>query len=145
MSPGRRLSTGTAAKKLSLLKDAVPGLSRVLVLSYLVDPIAPPQIKELQNAANSPGVKLLVHDIRNAGDLAAAFDAGVREGAQGVLTTLESIFAAERKRVVELAAQYGLPGLYHSRLVVEAGGLMAYGLIYDQIPSVHCHLRRQNS
>ena len=73
-------------------------------------------------------MKLLVHDIRNADDLAAAFDAGVSEGAQGVLTTLESIFVAERKHVVELAAQYGLPGLYHSRLVVEAGGLMAYDL-----------------
>ena len=47
------VAAGTAAKKLSLLKEAVPGLSRVLVLSYLVDPIAPPQVKELQNAADS--------------------------------------------------------------------------------------------
>jgi ABC-type uncharacterized transport system substrate-binding protein len=120
------MATGTAAKRLSLLKEAVPGMSRVLVLSYLVDPIAAPQVKELQSAADSMGVKLLVRDIRSADDLAAAFDAGASEGAQGVLTTLESIFVAERKRVVELSAQYKLPGLYHSRLVVEAGGLMAY-------------------
>jgi putative ABC transport system substrate-binding protein len=120
------MATGTAAKRLSLLKEAVPAMSRVLVLSYLVDPIAAPQVKELQSAADSMGVKLLVRDIRSADDLAAAFDAGASEGAQGVLTTLESIFVAERKRVVELSAQYRLPGLYHSRLVVEAGGLMAY-------------------
>lgn len=120
------MSTGTAAKRLSLLKEAVPGLSRVLVLSYLVDPIAAPQVKELQSAADALGLTLLVHDIRNADDLAAAFAAGVGEGAQGVLTTLESIFVAERKHLVELATRYGLPGLYHSRLVVEAGGLMAY-------------------
>jgi putative ABC transport system substrate-binding protein len=120
------MTTGTAAKRLSLLKEAVPGMSRVLVLSYLVDPIAAPQVKEMQGAADSLGVKLLVHEIRHAEDLAAAFDAGASEGAQGVLTTLESIFVAERKRVVELAALHRLPGLYHSRLVVEAGGLMAY-------------------
>jgi putative tryptophan/tyrosine transport system substrate-binding protein len=120
------MTTGTAAKRLSLLKEAVPELSRVLVLSYLVDPIAAPQLKELQNAAETLGLKLLVHDIRNADDLAPAFEAGAEEGAQGVLTTLESIFVAERQRVVELAAQHRLPGLYHSRLVVEAGGLMAY-------------------
>jgi putative ABC transport system substrate-binding protein len=120
------MSTGIAAKRLSLLKEAVPGMSRVLVLSYFMDPIAAPQVKELQSAADSLGVRLLVREIRNADDLAAAFDAGASEGAQGVLTTLESIFVAERKRVVELAAQYRLPGLYHSRLVVDAGGLMAY-------------------
>ena len=120
------MTTGTAAKRLSLLKEAVPGMSRLLVLSYLVDPIAARQVKEMQRAADSLGVKLLVHDIRHADDFAAAFDAGASEGAQGVLTTLESIFVAERKRVVELATRYRLPGLYHSRLVVEAGGLMAY-------------------
>ena len=120
------MSSGLAAKRLELLKEAVPRISRVLVLSYLVDPIAPPQVKELESAAASLGVKLLVRDIRTADDLPAAFDAGARERAEGVLTTAESIFVAERKRVVELAAQHRLPGLYPYRLMVEAGGLMAY-------------------
>jgi putative ABC transport system substrate-binding protein len=120
------MATGTAAKRLSLLKETVPGMSRVLVLSYLVDPIAPFQVKELRSAADSLELKLLVREIRNADDLSAAFEAGAKDGAQGVLTTLESIFVAERKRLVELSAQYRLPGIYHSRLVVEAGGLMAY-------------------
>jgi putative tryptophan/tyrosine transport system substrate-binding protein len=121
-----QMSSGLAAKRLELLKEAVPGISRVLVLSYLVDPIAPPQIKELESAAQSLGVKLLVRDIRNADDLSAAFEAGARERAEGVLATAESIFVAERKRVVELASQHKLPGLYPYRLMAEAGGLMAY-------------------
>jgi putative ABC transport system substrate-binding protein len=120
------MTSGLAAKRLELLTDAVPGISRVLVLSYLVDPIAKPQVKELQDAADALGVKLLVHDIRTADDLPAAFDAGAGERAQGVLTTAESIFAAQRQRVVQLAAQYRLPGLYPFRLIVDAGGLMAY-------------------
>jgi putative ABC transport system substrate-binding protein len=60
-----QISSGLAAKRLELLKEAIPGISRVLVLSYLVDPIAQPQIKELESAAHSLGVKLLVSDIRN--------------------------------------------------------------------------------
>ncbi len=71
-------------------------------------------------------LKLIVRDVQTGDDLAAAFEAGARAGAQGVLTTLESIFFVERNRVVELAAKYKIPGLYNSRMVVEAGGLMAY-------------------
>jgi putative ABC transport system substrate-binding protein len=121
-----QMSSGLAAKRLELLKEAVPTISRVLVLTYLVDPIAAPQVKELEGAANSLGVKLLVRDIRAADDLPTAFDSGARESAEGVLATAESIFVAERKRIVELAAQHRLPGLYPYRQVVDAGGLMAY-------------------
>ncbi|MFI5012346.1 MAG: ABC transporter substrate-binding protein [Hyphomicrobiales bacterium] len=121
-----QMASGLAAKRLALLKEAVPTISRVLVLSYLVDPIAAPQVKELESAAASQGVKLLVRDIRTADDLAAAFDAGASERAEGLLATAESIFVAERERVVQLAAQYRLPGLYPYRAIVEAGGLMAY-------------------
>jgi putative ABC transport system substrate-binding protein len=120
------MAAGIAAKRLGLLKEAVPRISRVLVLSYLVDPIAAPQVKELERAAHSLRVKLLIRDIQTADDLPAAFDAGAREGAEGVLATAESIFVAERTRVVQLAAQHRLPGMYPYRDVVDAGGLMAY-------------------
>src|SRR5262249_51074875 len=64
-----------ATKRLQLLKEAVPAISRVLVLSYLVDPIAPLQVKALQQTAPSLGVTLQIHDIRTADDLPAAFEA----------------------------------------------------------------------
>ena len=114
------------AKRLELLKEAVPRLSRVLVLTYLVDPVSPPQIQALESAARSLGVKLVVRDIRSADDLSAAFATGAKEHADAVLTTTASIFAAQRQRVVQLAAQHRLPGLYPFRAVVDAGGLMAY-------------------
>ena len=121
------MASGLAAKRLELLKEFVPRISRVLVLSYLVDPIAAPQVKELENAARPLGVKLLVQDIRTADDLPTAFDAGARGRAEGLLTTAESIFVVHRKRVVELAAQHRLPGMYPYREMVEVGGLMSYG------------------
>ncbi len=98
----------------------------MLVLSYPVDPIATAQVKETANAARSLGVKLLVQDIRTADDLPAAFDAGARGNAEGLLTTSASIFVAQRKRVIELAAKHRLPGLYPYIALVDAGGLMAY-------------------
>jgi putative ABC transport system substrate-binding protein len=120
------MASGLAAKRLALLKEAMPNISRVLVLSYLVDPIAAPQVKELQQAARSLKVTLLVQDIRSGDDLPAAFDAGARAHVGGLLTTAESLFVAQRRQVVELAARYRLPGLYPYRAMVDAGGLMAY-------------------
>ena len=121
------MASGLAAKRLELLKRFDPRISRVLVLSYLTDPIAAPQVKELEDAARSLGVKLLVQDIRSGDDLPAAFDAGVKWGAEAVLTTAESIFVVQRQRVVELAAQHRLPGLYPYKEMAEAGGLMWFG------------------
>jgi putative ABC transport system substrate-binding protein len=122
------MAPGLSAKRLEVLKEAVPRVSKVLVLSYLTDPIAAPQVKELQNAARSLGVKLLIHDIRTAADLPVAFDAGAKERAEGLLTTVESIFAIHRTRVIELASKHGLPAIYPSRTFVDAGGLMSYGV-----------------
>jgi putative ABC transport system substrate-binding protein len=59
-----QLTSGLAAKRLALLKEPVPRMSRVLVLTFLVDPIAPLQVKALKEVAPSLGVSLLVHDIR---------------------------------------------------------------------------------
>jgi putative ABC transport system substrate-binding protein len=122
-----QLTSELAAKRLGLLKEAVPGLSRVLVLAYLADPIAPLQVKALNEAAPSLGVTLQVQNIRTADDLAAAFDAAARERANGLVTTAGSIFFSHRARVTELAARYRLPAIYpFSIQVTDAGGLMAY-------------------
>jgi putative tryptophan/tyrosine transport system substrate-binding protein len=122
-----QMTSGLAPKRLEVLKEAVPAISRVLVLSYLVDPIAPLQVKALKEAAPSLGVTLLIRDIRTADDLPAAFDAGVREHAQGLLTTAESIFRLQRARVTELAARHRLPAVYpYAAFAKDSGGLMAY-------------------
>jgi putative tryptophan/tyrosine transport system substrate-binding protein len=123
-----------AVKRLELLKEAVPGISRLLVLTYLVDPIAPLQVKALQAAAPLLGVTLQIQDIKTADDLPAAFDAGIREGVGGLLTTAESIFIVQRTRVSELAARHGLPSMYpYAIQVTDAGGLMAYDVDYSDL------------
>jgi putative ABC transport system substrate-binding protein len=118
-----------ASKRLALLKEAVPKISRVLALAYLVDPIAPLQVKALKEAAPSLGLTLQVQDIRTADDLPAAFEAGAKEGADGLIVGAESIFAVLRAPLTELAARYRLPAMYpFSAQVTNAGGLMAYDI-----------------
>jgi putative ABC transport system substrate-binding protein len=130
-----QMTSGLAAKRLELLREAVPGVSRVLVLSHLVDPIAPLQVKALQEAAPLLGVTLLIRDIRTTGDLPAAFATGVKERADGLLVTTESIFRVQRARVTELAARHRLPAVYpFSAMADESAGLMAY--LVDE-PDLH--------
>ena len=124
-----------AVKRLELLQEVVPGIARVLILSYLADPIAPLQVNAMEQAASSMGILLQVHDIRTADDIQAAFEAGVRDGANGVLVTGESMFIVHRARVAELAARHRLPAIYPFRLpVADAGGLMSYDV---KAPDLH--------
>jgi putative tryptophan/tyrosine transport system substrate-binding protein len=124
-----------AAKRLGLLKEAVPGLTRVLVLSYLADPIAPLQVTALKEAARPLGVTLQLQDIRSGDDLAGAFEAGVKARVEGLITTAESLFIVHRAQVSELAARNKLPAIYpYSIQVTDGGGLMAYEA---DIPDLH--------
>ena len=100
------------AKRLNLLTQAVPGISRVLVLSYLADPVAQLQVKALQNTARALGVTLQVQDILTGDDLPAAFDRGVKERTEGLITTAESMFGLLGAQVTELAARHRLPAMY---------------------------------
>jgi len=122
-----QIAPGLAAKRLELLKAAVPRISRVLVLSYSVDPITAPQIEELRTAARSLRLQLQIRDIGTADDLPGAFDAGAKARPEALLTTVASIFVVHRARVVELAARHKLPAMYWFSAFVDAGGLMAYG------------------
>jgi putative ABC transport system substrate-binding protein len=122
-----QMTSELAAKRLQLLKEMLPGVAKVLVLAYLVDPISPLQVEALKRAAPALGLDLVLRDIRAPEDLAAAFETGAKEGAQGLITTAESIFRAERVRVIALAAAHRLPAIYpYATFVVDAGGLMAY-------------------
>lgn len=115
-----------AAKRLEIMRELSPGISRVLVITYPLDPISKPQIESMKNAAASMGVTLYVQGIRTAADLPSAFDAGSKVHAQGLITTVESIFAVNYARVIELAAKHRLPAVYGNPQYAPNGGLMSY-------------------
>src|SRR5215204_6264336 len=124
-----------AVKRLELLRELVPGISRVLVLSYLADPVAPLQVKALEQAAASIGLTLQVRDIRMREDIPVAFEAGTRERAEGLLVTSESMFIVHRAHLSELAARNRFPAVYpHVLPVRENAGLMPYAV---RAPDLH--------
>ncbi len=126
-----------SAKRLALLKEAAPKMSRVLVLAYPADPIAALQVKALKKVAPSLGLMLQVQDIQTADDIPAAFDAGAKKSAEGLIVGAESIFLVHSARISELAARYRLPAIYSfSMPVTNAGGLMAYD---PNIPDLQRH------
>lgn len=115
-----------AAKRLEILKETIPGLSRVLVLTYPLDPISPTQIKALQSAGQKIRVKLHVHEVRTAADIESAFEAGLKEAPQAIVLTSESFFVANRQRVIELIGRHRLPGVFAWPDYARGGGLMSY-------------------
>jgi len=124
------LAPEMVGKGLELLKQAVPGVSRVAVLW---DPGAFPERtakdmrKEVKVAARALGVRLQFIEARGPDDFDRAFSEMTRARA-GALTVLGgSMLFSERKRLVDLAAKNRLPAVYPWREGVDAGGLMAYG------------------
>ena len=120
------MAPGLAAKRLELLKEVAPAISRVLVLTYRQDPIAEPQLVELRKAAQALKLTLLVQEIRTPDDFAGAFAAGVAQRADAVTVTSESISLVNRARVLDLAAKHRLPGAFPWKAYAESGGLIAY-------------------
>ena len=124
------VSQELVGKSLELLKQAVPGVSRV---AFLLKPDAMPdrakkdRLKAADVAARALGVRLQVVEARGPEDFDRAFSdmTRARAGALAVLAT--PAFDIERRRLVDLAAKNRLPTMYSYRGYVEAGGLMSYG------------------
>src|SRR5262249_5729266 len=117
-------------KRLEILKDAVPKLTRVGVLWWSGSRIQQEnQFKEIRPAALA--LKLNLDEIETEVEsLEKAFQTAKQKRVEGILTTGSRSFFAERKRIVELAGKYRLPAIYPEKGFVDEGGLMSYGADY---------------
>jgi len=115
-------------KRLQLLKEVIPGISRAAVLSNPTDTTQAILLREAQVAARSLKVRLQVLEARAPGDFTGAFSAMTKERAGGVIILTSSMFYDQRTRIAELAARSRLPAIYSVKDYAEAGGLMAYGV-----------------
>jgi putative ABC transport system substrate-binding protein len=124
------------AKNLEILKEAVPGISRVAYLWNPVPPGAETYRKVVESAATRLGVRLQPSQVRERNDLDRAFKDMVRERADAVLVAQDPVLFSARSHVVLQAATYRLPAMYGNTEYVEVGGLMSYG------PSIAHQFRR---
>ena len=117
------------AKRLQLLKEAVPKITRVAVLW---DVFATDQLKEAEAAARSLGIQLQPVELRDPYDFDGAFRAA-RGRAGALLVLMSPVFFRERARIADLAAKHRLPAMFGVREFAEAGGLMAYGATISEM------------
>jgi putative ABC transport system substrate-binding protein len=118
------------AKRLELLREAVPGVTRVGALQHGAFVRALPARHHTQHAveeaARALGVHLQIVEVDTPEDLDGAFAAMTHAGAEALFLFNGPFFRTHRTRIVELAAQHRLPGIYQERTDVVAGGLMSY-------------------
>ena len=119
--------SGLAGKWLELLKQTVPGVSHVAVLSNSANPANAPSVREIEAAARTLKVKLTVLEAGNATDLDRALATISASGVQGIIVTNDPFFPVYRAKLVQFAAEKRLPAMYFFKQFVDAGGLMYYG------------------
>ena len=123
-------------KRLELLKEIIPKLSRVAVIGVSTEPGYAQFLKEMEFAARALKVNLHYLDVLTSKDIESAFRAAVKERADGVVMLGSQIFNTHRIQIVELAVKSRLPATYTRPEYVEDGGLMTYG------PSINDLFRR---
>ena len=127
------LSPELGGKRLEILKEVVPKLSRVAVLGSSTLPGNAETLKETELAAGALGVKLQFVDVLSPKDIEAAFRRTVKERADAVLAQGSGILNAHRTQVADLAVKSRLPAMYYAAEFVEAGGLMFYGVDFPDL------------
>ncbi len=114
-------------KDLELLKEVVPKVRRVAVLSNPDGPSQPLIISNIKDAARSLGLQLQLVEARGPGDFDGAFAAMAKERAGALFVVTDPVFIPHRARLVGLTAKNRLPSIFTQRADVEAGGLISYG------------------
>jgi putative ABC transport system substrate-binding protein len=114
-----------AGKRLELLKETIPTLSRIAVLR---DPQSPAdQWKQSELAAKALGLQVHLMEVSSADKFESAFKEAIKAGSSALTVTTSGFLNSNLHRTVDLAAKYKLPAMYPREDFVASGGLMSYG------------------
>jgi putative ABC transport system substrate-binding protein len=137
--PGRNMTGVTqlafelVGKRLEILKEAVPAVSRVGVLASPLHAGEQRELRETQSTARGLGTALQYNQVKNTTEVGAAFDTIIKEKANALLVFPDPVTNAHREQIVEFAAKHRLPSMFGRREPVEAGGLISYGANLDEV------------
>jgi putative ABC transport system substrate-binding protein len=121
------LVSDLGGKRLELLKEILPRLSRVAVFGTSTTPGNAQQVREAELAALGFGVKLQYKDVREFTDIESAFRAATKGRAEAVLVLAGAVFNSHRKQIADFAIRSRLPTIFINQTYVEDGGLASYG------------------
>jgi ABC-type uncharacterized transport system substrate-binding protein len=120
-------------KRLELLKEIIPGISRVAALANVVNVDREPAIKEISAIARSLGVQLQILNVKKSEEIKNAFSV-MASGKVDALTVLtQGMFVRTRAEIIELAAKSRLPAMYSDNRYTDSGGLVSYGPNNDEM------------
>jgi putative tryptophan/tyrosine transport system substrate-binding protein len=114
-------------KRLELLHEAVPSISLVAAIWNTANPIKEAEWNDLQGAAQQLGLRVLPVEIKPSDDFEAALHAALQEQPDALVTLPDALITNRRAAVVDFAVKQGLPDMHANRLLVDRGGLLAYG------------------
>ncbi|MBI2361035.1 MAG: ABC transporter substrate-binding protein [Deltaproteobacteria bacterium] len=127
------ISLDLAGKRLELLKETVPRLTRAGVLWDAADQGAAANFKETEAAGRTLGVRVQSLEVRSPEDFESVFKAATAERAAGLIVLQGALIRPHRTRIVELATKGRLPTMFADGRHVESGGLMSYALNYADL------------
>ena len=116
-----------SAKRMQLLKEAVPKAKRISILWNADDHGMTLRYREIDNAARVLDVIVQPLGVREPNDFATAFDAMTRERPDALFLVADALTVLNRKRVIDFADMHRIPAMYETGPFVQAGGLMSYG------------------
>jgi len=120
-------SVQLSAKRMELLKEAVPKAARIAVLWNANDQGMTLRYREIEKAARILHVEVQAHGVRDPDDFETAFSAMTRQRPDAMFLVADAITILHRKRFIEFAATQRIPAMYETDLHVRDGGLMSYG------------------
>ena len=126
-------STELTAKRVEILKELVPGLSRVALLHNLGNPAVPPEWDETQAAARALGLEAELLDVRSQDDLGRAFELALRKHVDGLIVGADGLTQMHQQTIIDFLDRNRLPAVYPAREFIEAGGLIAYAVNYPDL------------
>jgi len=124
------LAPELSGKRLELLREVVPKLSRVAIFGTSTQPGHAQATKELELATKAFNVQLQFLDVLNSKEIETAFRAALTARPDGVLTLTSPILRSQRVQIAELAIKNRIPAIYNDIQFVEAGGLIFYGVSF---------------
>jgi ABC-type uncharacterized transport system substrate-binding protein len=127
------LAPELGGKRLELLKEIVPKLSRVAILGTSTNPGYAQTIREMELATGAFGVRLQYLDVLAVKDIETAFRAAAKERADAILLLVSFVLNSQRKQIADLAIKSRLPAMYYNPEWVEDGGLMSYGVSFSDL------------
>ena len=121
------LTSNLGAKRIGLLRELVPKADAIGALVNPTYPVAAGQLKEVQAAAASVGVRLIIANASAERDFEPAFALFVQQRSSALMISSDPFFNSRRDQIVALAARHAVSAIYEWREFAEAGGLMSYG------------------